>query len=118
MFWRDLRLICRDRRDHVARIAAWEIGSGEEPQLFRVAKQTGTLAAGGTHLGILIAVSFILIILSDLLAEQSIIKLFAAAVIPGIIAAIGYMIFFAIYVLVPGQAENSRKQPGRGRARP
>jgi C4-dicarboxylate transporter, DctM subunit len=65
---------------------------------------TGTLAAGGT-LGILVPPSIILIIYA-LLAEQSIAKLFAAAVIPGIIAAIGYMAAIAIYVrVVPGHAQ-------------
>jgi C4-dicarboxylate transporter, DctM subunit len=64
---------------------------------------TGTLAAGGT-LGILIPPSVILIIYA-VLAEQSITKLFAAALIPGIIAAIGYCIAIALYVrLVPGHA--------------
>jgi C4-dicarboxylate transporter, DctM subunit len=64
----------------------------------------GTLAAGGT-LGILVPPSIILIIYA-LLAQQSIAKLFAAAVIPGIIAALGYMIAIAIYVrLVPGHAK-------------
>lgn len=77
---------------------------------------TGTLAAGGT-LGILVPPSFILIIYG-LLAEQSIIKLFAAAVIPGIIAAIGYMIALAIYVrLVPDQAEIQPKATPAERAR-
>ena len=47
----------------------------------------GTLAAGGT-LGILVPPSVILIIYA-LLAQQSIVKLFAAAVIPGLIAALG-----------------------------
>ena len=64
----------------------------------------GTLAAGGT-LGILVPPSIILIIYA-LLAEQSIAKLFVASVVPGIIAAAGYMIAIAIYVrLVPGQAQ-------------
>jgi C4-dicarboxylate transporter, DctM subunit len=64
----------------------------------------GTLAAGGT-LGILVPPSIILIIYA-LLAEQSIAKLFAAAFIPGIIAAIGYMIALAIYVRIfPGHAQ-------------
>ena len=64
---------------------------------------TGTLAAGGT-LGILIPPSVILIIYA-VLAEQSVTKLFAAAFIPGIIAAIGYCIAIAIYVrLFPGHA--------------
>jgi C4-dicarboxylate transporter, DctM subunit len=64
---------------------------------------TGTLAVGGT-LGILIPPSVILIIYA-LLAEQSIAKLFAAALVPGILAAVGYMVAIAIYVrLYPGHA--------------
>lgn len=64
---------------------------------------TGTLAAGGT-LGILIPPSVPLVIYA-ILAEQNIAKLFAAAMVPGIIAMVGYMIAIAIYVrLVPGQA--------------
>ena len=64
---------------------------------------TGTLAAGGT-LGILIPPSVPLVIYA-ILAEQNIAKLFAAAMVPGIIAMIGYIIAIAIYVrVVPGQA--------------
>ncbi|WP_332815366.1 TRAP transporter large permease [Ramlibacter sp.] len=64
---------------------------------------TGTLAAGGT-LGILVPPSVPLIIYA-ILAEQNIAKVFAAAMIPGIIAMVGYMIAIAIYVrLVPGHA--------------
>ena len=64
---------------------------------------TGTLAAGGT-LGILIPPSVPLVIYA-ILAEQNIAKLFAAAMVPGIIAMFGYMVAIAIYVrLVPGQA--------------
>jgi tripartite ATP-independent transporter DctM subunit len=64
---------------------------------------TGTLAAGGT-LGILIPPSVPLVIYA-ILAEQNIAKLFAAAMVPGIIAMFGYMIAIGIYVrLVPGQA--------------
>jgi C4-dicarboxylate transporter DctM subunit len=64
---------------------------------------TGTLAAGGT-LGILIPPSVPLVIYA-ILAEQNIAKLFAAAMVPGIIAMCGYMIAIAIYVrVVPGQA--------------
>jgi C4-dicarboxylate transporter DctM subunit len=64
---------------------------------------TGTLAAGGT-LGILIPPSVPLVIYA-ILAEQNIAKLFAAAMIPGLIAMIGYMIAIAVYVrLVPGHA--------------
>jgi C4-dicarboxylate transporter, DctM subunit len=64
---------------------------------------TGTLAAGGT-LGILIPPSVPLVIYA-ILTEQNIAKLFAAAMVPGIIAMVGYMIAIAIYVrLVPGHA--------------
>lgn len=64
---------------------------------------TGTLAAGGT-LGILIPPSVPLVIYA-ILAEQNIAKLFAAAMVPGIIAMLGYMVAIGIYVrLVTGQA--------------
>ena len=67
---------------------------------------TGTLAAGGT-LGILIPPSVPLVIYA-ILAEQNIAKLFAAAMVPGIIAMVGYMIAIAIYVrLVPGHAPDN-----------
>jgi tripartite ATP-independent transporter DctM subunit len=55
---------------------------------------TATLAAGGT-LGILIPPSVPLVIYA-ILAEQNIAKLFLAAFIPGILAAVGYMIVISI----------------------
>lgn len=62
---------------------------------------TGTVAAGGT-LGILIPPSIILVIFA-VLTEQNIAKLFMGAFVPGILAAIGYIIVIAIYVrMVPG----------------
>lgn len=54
----------------------------------------GSLAAGGT-LGILIPPSVPLVIYA-ILAEQNIAKLFLAAFIPGILAAIGYMVVVGI----------------------
>ncbi|MCB1891911.1 MAG: TRAP transporter large permease [Rhodocyclaceae bacterium] len=64
---------------------------------------TGALAAGGT-LGILIPPSIVLVIYA-ILAEQNIAKMFAAAFVPGIIAALGYMLVIGIYVrVVPGSA--------------
>ncbi len=64
---------------------------------------TGTLAAGGT-LGILIPPSVPLVIYA-ILTEQNIAKLFAAAMVPGVIAMLGYVAAIAIYVrIVPGQA--------------
>lgn len=62
------------------------------------ALSTGTLAAGGT-LGILIPPSVILVIYA-IQTEQNIAHLFVAAVIPGILAAIGYMITIAIVARV------------------
>jgi tripartite ATP-independent transporter DctM subunit len=71
---------------------------------------TGTLAAGGT-LGILIPPSVILVIYA-ILAEQNIAKLFVAALVPGILAAIGYMIAIAIWVrLKPNAARTSPRVP-------
>lgn len=59
---------------------------------------TASLAAGGT-LGILIPPSVILVIYA-ILAEQNIAKLFLAAMVPGVLAAIGYMMVIALYVRV------------------
>ncbi|MDO9610928.1 MAG: TRAP transporter large permease [Serpentinimonas sp.] len=59
---------------------------------------TAALAAGGT-LGILIPPSIVLVIYA-ILTEQNIAHLFVAALIPGILAAIGYMIVIAVYVRV------------------
>ncbi len=71
---------------------------------------TATLAAGGT-LGILIPPSVVLVIYA-ILAEQNIEKLFVAAFIPGILAAIGYMIAISIYVRVnPGSAGTRARVP-------
>lgn len=67
---------------------------------------SATLAAGGT-LGILIPPSVILVIYA-ILAEQNIAKLFLAAFIPGILAAIGYMITIAIYVRLNPDSAGTR----------
>ncbi|MCK5747386.1 MAG: TRAP transporter large permease, partial [Oricola sp.] len=71
---------------------------------------TATLAAGGT-LGILIPPSVILVIYA-ILTEQNIAKLFLAAFVPGVLAAIGYMITISIYVrLYPDAAGTRERQP-------
>ncbi len=71
---------------------------------------TGSLAAGGT-LGILIPPSVILVIYA-ILAEQNIEKLFVAALIPGILAAIGYMIAISVWVrLSPNSAAVRERVP-------
>lgn len=62
---------------------------------------TATLAAGGT-LGIMIPPSVVLVIYG-ILAEQNIAKLFAAAILPGLIAMVGYIVAIGLYVrLFPG----------------
>jgi tripartite ATP-independent transporter DctM subunit len=77
---------------------------------------TATLAAGGT-LGILIPPSVILVIYA-ILTEQNIAKLFLAAFIPGILAALGYMITISIYVrLYPDAAGTRERQPYSERLR-
>jgi C4-dicarboxylate transporter, DctM subunit len=59
---------------------------------------TGTLAAAGT-LGILIPPSVPLVIYA-VLTQESIGKLFVAAVIPGLIATLGYMIVIRLFVTI------------------
>lgn len=71
---------------------------------------TGVLAAGGT-LGILIPPSIVLVIYA-ILTEQNIIKMFMAAILPGLLAAAGYMITVAIIVrLRPGSAKTAPRKP-------
>lgn len=67
---------------------------------------TATLAAGGT-LGILIPPSVVLVIYA-ILTEQNIAKLFLAAFIPGLLAAIGYIIVISIYVRLNPKAAGTR----------
>ena len=67
---------------------------------------TATLAAGGT-LGILIPPSVVLVIYA-ILTEQNIAKLFLAAFIPGIMAALGYLIVISIYVRVHPESAGIR----------
>lgn len=75
---------------------------------------TATLAAGGT-LGILIPPSVVLVIYA-ILTEQNIAKLFLAAMLPGLLAALGYMIAISVYVRVnPGSAGTRPRIPYRER---
>ncbi|MDO5290208.1 MAG: TRAP transporter large permease [Pseudomonadota bacterium] len=70
------------------------------PQLRRAgyadSLSVGTLAAGGT-LGILIPPSIVLVLYA-ILAEQNIARMFAAAFLPGLLAALGYMLTIAVVV--------------------
>ncbi len=63
---------------------------------------TGALAAGGT-LGILIPPSVVLVIYA-ILTEQSIGKMFVAAIVPGALAALGYVAAIAVYVRLDPEA--------------
>ena len=75
---------------------------------------SATLAAGGT-LGILIPPSVILVIYA-IITEQNIAKLFLAAFVPGVLAALGYMAVIAIYARVnPAAAVVMPKLPLRAR---
>jgi tripartite ATP-independent transporter DctM subunit len=77
---------------------------------------TATLAAGGT-LGILIPPSVVLIVYA-IITEQNIAKLFAAAFIPGIIAAAGYVIAIAVAMRFrPGWGPAEARLPWRARLR-
>lgn len=77
---------------------------------------TATLAAGGT-LGILIPPSVVLVIYA-IITEQNIAKLFLAAFVPGILAAIGYCVAISIYVrLYPRRAGVRTRVPMSERLR-
>ncbi len=83
---------------------ASSMGKVALPELRRLgysgALATGSLAAGGT-LGILIPPSIVLVVYA-ILAEENIEKLFTAALIPGILAMLGYMATIAVYThMVP-----------------
>ncbi|WP_406647812.1 TRAP transporter large permease [Aliisedimentitalea scapharcae] len=67
---------------------------------------TATLAAGGT-LGILIPPSVVLVIYA-ILTEQNIAKLFLAAFVPGLLAALGYVIVISIYVRLYPESAGTR----------
>ncbi|MEM9330330.1 MAG: TRAP transporter large permease [Pseudomonadota bacterium] len=71
---------------------------------------TATLAAGGT-LGILIPPSVVLVIYA-ILTEQNIAKLFLSAFIPGLLAALGYMLTISIIMRIsPGNAQLRERVP-------
>src|SRR5512140_2766402 len=77
---------------------------------------TGALAAGGT-LGIMIPPSVPLVIYA-ILTQESIGKLFVAAVVPGIIAMLGYMLVVQIVVrLKPGSGPAGPRTPWAERRR-
>jgi tripartite ATP-independent transporter DctM subunit len=73
---------------------------------------TGTLAVGGS-LGILIPPSVILVIYG-ILTEQNIAKLFMAAFVPGLLAALGYMIAISIYCRIDPKAGPAEPRAGWG----
>jgi tripartite ATP-independent transporter DctM subunit len=75
---------------------------------------TGALAAGGT-LGILIPPSVVLVVYA-IAVEANIVTLFEAALIPGVIAAAGYVAVIALYVrFVPDAGPAGVRLPARER---
>jgi tripartite ATP-independent transporter DctM subunit len=73
---------------------------------------TGTLAAGGT-LGILIPPSVVLIVYA-IIVEANVVTLFAAALIPGLLAVLFFIATVAIYVRVaPAAGPPGEPVPGR-----
>lgn len=77
---------------------------------------TGSLAAGGT-LGILIPPSIVLVVYA-LLTEQNIAELFAAALLPAVLAVLGYLVAAAAYArLRPDEARLAERLPYRQRVR-
>ncbi len=77
---------------------------------------TGALAAGGT-LGILIPPSIVLIIYA-IMVEASVVQLFQAALIPGILAALGYILTVAVFVrIVPDAGPAGPRASRRERIR-
>jgi len=77
---------------------------------------TGALAAGGT-LGILIPPSVVLVIFA-IVVEANIISMFQAAFVPGILAALGYILTIAIYVRIrPDAGPVGARSSGKERAR-
>ena len=83
------------------------------PELRRHGYDSGfagaTLAAGGT-LGILIPPSVVLVIYA-ILTEQNIAKLFLAALLPGLLAALGYILVIAVYVRLRPEAAGPQLPP-------
>ena len=78
---------------------------------------TGCVSAGGT-LGILIPPSVVLVIYA-ILTEQNIARLFVAAFVPGVLAAIGYILTISVYVRLFPEAAGLREPspfPERWRA--
>jgi tripartite ATP-independent transporter DctM subunit len=79
---------------------------------YQPALATGTLAAGGT-LGILIPPSIVLIVYA-IIVEANVVTLFAAALIPGLLAVLFFIVTVAIYVrLVPGSGPAGPPVAGR-----
>jgi tripartite ATP-independent transporter DctM subunit len=95
----------------IAQAALPEMRRHKMPGGFAVA----TLAAGGT-LGILIPPSVVLVLYA-IVAEQNIAKLFAAALVPGLLAALLYCAAIALATrLVPTLGADNRRAPWRERA--
>jgi tripartite ATP-independent transporter DctM subunit len=72
---------------------------------------TGALAAGGT-LGILIPPSVVLIVYA-IAVQANIVRMFEAALIPGILALLGYLVTISLYVRVKPDAAPAKNRASR-----
>src|SRR6056297_3846421 len=89
---------CRRRNENAKRPARRQRRRRQPPRIAIAAQLgQGDLAHRGGTLGILIPPSVILVIYA-ILTQQNIAKLFLAAFVPGLLAALGYMIAISIYV--------------------
>ena len=122
---RRLRLLRRGLRQRVATTATF--GRAALPELRRYGYDpglsTGTIAVGGT-LGILIPPSVILVVYA-ISTEQNIAKLFMAALMPGLLAALFYILAIAVLArlrpaLMPAAARvtGAAEAPGDAQRRP
>lgn len=84
------------------------LAAGYSPRL-----ATGTVAASGT-LGILIPPSIMLVIMAELLG-QSVADLFFAALFPGLLLSLLYIIYIVVFALIfPDAAPRTEAQQGQG----
>ena len=96
----------------MARIALPEM----EARRYRLSLATGTLAAGGT-LGALIPPSIIMVVYA-VQAEQFVVDLFLAAIIPGILSILMFFVAIRLYLVMnPNAAAAAPRESWKGRAR-
>ena len=115
-FWRGMRLFLGDGFGDGAHCTAGIAAAHYQPGF-----AAGILAAGGT-LGILIPPSVVLVIYA-IIVEASIIKIFQAAIVPGVLAVLFFFAVIAVVVRIfpavagqmppPSAAEKKTRHPAR-----